>query len=327
MSTSVSSPVTFGTEITVIRQRFFVDYTSESKKIFTEEYTLMCKTINKNGIDNIFIKSSKLLPNLKIYDSDGTNLALVTNILTRALINNLIRYSTKDSVKKELQNLLKDIDDRKIFLLWIKLPHLKRFHTNESRVIFLEYEATKEETKIKDRVLEFHSAPHEVFYVVTPPNDYEFDKEEIEYYDSEKKIFVKQKENWISNKGDPYFFNENQDSVTIRIRPNTQQNILFTYSFKPKKSIIAFPYIALGLLASAAFLIAFSKFDLFMDVCHSINLCNFGNPFADRQIQYELGIITASLVVPRLIQNTEIRHSLRRLYLIPIAIGIIGIFL
>lgn len=58
-------------EIMILRQRFIVDYTSNSEKRLREEFTFKCITDIEKGIDNIFIRSPKFLPNLKIYDFDG----------------------------------------------------------------------------------------------------------------------------------------------------------------------------------------------------------------------------------------------------------------
>ena len=204
MSSAPSSPGMFGSEIVIIRQRFFLDYTDESKKYFKEEFTLMCKTINENGIDNIFILSSKFFPNLKVFDSDGSQLALTSNRHTKALIENLLQHSTQE-VQDELNHILDDMNNHCVYLLWIKLPHSKRFFKNETRVITLEYEATKDEASKKERVLEFHSAQYEVFYIITPPKDYKFSKKEIEYYHPETKKLKRKENNWENKEGNPVY--------------------------------------------------------------------------------------------------------------------------
>lgn len=58
-----------GTELEIIRQRFFIDYTTKSDKHFAEEFTFYCTTDVEEGIDNIFLKIPNVLPNLRIYDS------------------------------------------------------------------------------------------------------------------------------------------------------------------------------------------------------------------------------------------------------------------
>ena len=71
-----------GTEIEILRERFFIDHISSDTRKLEREFTLISRTDNEAGVDNIFIKVSKLLPNLKIFDSDGTDLPLITNKYT-----------------------------------------------------------------------------------------------------------------------------------------------------------------------------------------------------------------------------------------------------
>ncbi len=82
-----------GTEIEILRERFFIDHVSTDTRKLEREFTLISKTDNKDGVDNIFIKVSKLLPNLKIFDSDGTILPLITNKYTVALMEQTISDS------------------------------------------------------------------------------------------------------------------------------------------------------------------------------------------------------------------------------------------
>lgn len=329
MTQSVSNPQTFGKEIKIIRQRFFIDYTSTSAKNYSEEYTLMCQTVNKNGIDNIFIKSPKLLPNLKIYDSDGTELALVTTRLTRALITNLLSHSDKQSVQNELQKLLDDMDHQIIFLLWIKLPSTKKFFPHETRVITLEYDTSKEDISSKNYVLEFHSAPHEVFYVIHPPKDYEFDRRDMEIYESDGTKLVDQRKGWdmVPQKGDKFYYNEFQESVSIRISPSMKDQLKFIYSFKPSEKITYFPVFTLLLLSATSFLLLFATQNYF-NICNSVDACSKTvTVVKNAHIEIAIGIILGALALPNLIQNENIRHSLTKYFIVPIVIAITTMFI
>jgi len=243
-----------------------------------------------------------------------------------ALINNLLQHSNQ-AIQNQLRDLLTKMENHEIYLLWIKLPHSKRFFKNETRVITFEYEALKEETSKKERVMEFHSAPYEVFYVITPPKDYKFRKKEIEYYDPHSQELLRTESNWKNLEGDPIYLNESQNSVTVRVRPNTNQQILFTYSFKPRDTVIAFPKLALILLIAGSLIIAYSSIDSYPEFCIKTKSCWIGNPFLENQFQVGIGIIGAALVIPRLINNMDIRDSLRFYFFIPIIIAGISLFL
>lgn len=329
MSTLTSNPSTFGKEVEIIRQRFFIDYTSKShKRYYSEEYTVRCLTNNKNGIDNIFIRSPKLLPNLKIYDSDGTQLGLVTNRLSRALINNLLRNTQSSEVITELNTLLTDMAERRVFLLWIKLPANRRLMPKEVRVITLEYDAPIENFEKKDQVLEFHSSPYEVFYTINIPEDYEIDKEEFEIYESDGTTLKDSQKSWKTPQRDaPFYFNENRGSISIRVNPNTPDLIKFIYSFKPKKNITALPQGVLFLLIGASIVLVLSNLNYYLANCGAYDLCFFVPLFAQKQAEIAIGIIGGSLIVPNLIHNQEIRDSLKYWFLAPLIIAIFGIFL
>ena len=323
-----SNPSTFGKEIEIIRQRFFIDYTTSTHKYYTEEYTLRCLTVNPNGIDNIFLKSPKLLPNLKIYDSNGTQLALITNKLSKALINNLLKHSSPVEVIEELTNLLQQMGNQEVFLLWIKLPADRRLMPKEARVITLEYDAKLEDIENKEQILEFHSAPYEVFYTIRLPNDYEFDKEEFEIFEQDGTILKNPEQTWRKKlqKGDPFYFNENKGSVSIRIYPNIVDSIRFIYSFKIKRSLTTLPFFTLYLLIGASIVLLISNINWYTDNCHLIQACLAPKIFQNNQAEIGIGIIGASLIVPNLIQNPEIRDALKFRFLAPLIIAIIGIF-
>jgi hypothetical protein len=327
VSSPTPNPIMFGAEIEIIRQRFFIKHTSKFNRSYSEEYTLRCKTINEKGIDNIIIKSPKLLPNLKIYDSDGTELALVTNRLTTSLIKYLLKNTNNPPVEKELKQLLDDISEQKIFLLWIKLPSAKKFFKNEVRVIKLEYEASERDESERNNILEFHSAPHEVFYVISSPTDYEFDKKEIEIYEGDGTILKNQREGWEKQKGDPFYFNTNQDSISIRVSPSISDQIKFSYSFKASENITFIPIFTMLLLSITSVFLLLSL--PYFQICPNLHLtdCSVVNTIATNHVEIGIGIIIGSLAMPNLIQNQDIRHSLKYYFIFPVCVAIFGIIL
>lgn len=329
MSESITSnPSTFGREIEIIRQRFFIDYTSSSDKYFSEEYTIRCLTVNEKGIDNIFLKSPRLLPNLKIFDSDGTQLALITNNLTKALINTLIKHSSDQNVIDELTQIRQQMSNREIFLLWIKLPANRKFMPKEARVITLEYDADRKDSEEENKILEFHSAPYEVFYSIRHPEEYEFNKQEFEIYEKDGAVLKNKQQSWKveSQKGDPFIFNNNKNSVSIRVSPNITDSFKFIYSFKVKQSITALPILSLYLLIGASILLLLSNFGWYTNNCNFIQACFNFEIFQNKQAEIGMGIIGTSLILPNLINNSEIRNSLKFRFIAPLVIAIIGMF-
>lgn len=318
-----------GIEIEILRERFFIDHISTDTRKLEREFTLISRTDNKNGIDNIFIKVSKLLPNLKIFDSDGTLLPLITNNYTVALIKQTIDDSKDSEEIKSLTSLLQDMRDHKTFLLWIKLPHDKKFYPNDSRVITMKYDAIKEsDSNTFD--LEFLSeSDHEVFYIITPPKDHEFDKTKITIKESSGKIFQKDySAGWENKSGDPFYFNEYSDSITIRVNPKTKVKTTLNYSFTPAKKTKSFVKSILVILIVAPLVTILSK------ACSPMNEnCSWMPSIFDldlistKILEIDVAVMGAALIIAGLIHNLDVRDKFKVYFFIPIVLAILAIIL
>src|SRR5690348_1072715 len=217
-----SSGVMLGTEIEIIRKRYFIDYTSKSEKHFADEYTLYCISDNEDGVDNILLKIPAVLPNLRIFDGDNEELPLITNTLLTALLRKNIRESTNKEVKERLEQILDDVDKRKYFVLWIKLPHNKKMKNGEAKIITLEYDAKQDELNVPMHIQELKSEPYEVFYVIKPPEDYEISKTNFLIYDSNGNTLKRHETKWESKKGDPIYYDDKHRIISVRVRPEIE---------------------------------------------------------------------------------------------------------
>ena len=219
------------------------------------------------------------------------------------------------------------ISNQQIFLLWIKLPADRRLMQKEARVITLEYDLPKQETDKKEKILEFHSAQYEVFYTITKPDEYDFDNMDFEIFETDGIKLKNPKQTWKkkAEKGDPFYFNENQQSVSIRVNPNVDVFIRFTYSFKAKRSVVTLPTLSLYLLIGASIVLLLANFDYYATNCHQIQAC-MPSLFKDKQAEIGIGIVGGSLIIPSLINNPDIRNSLKFRFIAPLAIAIFSIF-
>ncbi len=245
---------------------------------------------------------------------------------TMALLRGKLRKA-QNSEKKYWQELIRDVDEHKVFLLWIKLPHSRKFYRNEIRVVTLDYETDIDDIEKNDRFMEFHASTYEVFYVISPPSDFEFDKTEIQTIDPSTLKVIKMETSWVSKKGEPYYFKQSQNSISVRIRPNSPNQYLFVYSFKPSSTITTFPYIVLGLLILGSALVLLSNMEPFLTNCDGVSLCWLINHVDGKQSDFALAIFAASLIIPRLIRNVEVRNLLKFWYIAPMIITTIGLFL
>jgi len=133
-----------GKFVKILRQRYFIDHSSNAKTFLTEEYTLIS---NHDKVSNIILQSNNFLPNLTVYDSDGEKLPVMSNQYTKALIEFWIDNAETDDDRKLLSNLLAKIRNQEIFVIWVKLPPIKVLTKNQVKIINLEYGALKENRK------------------------------------------------------------------------------------------------------------------------------------------------------------------------------------
>jgi len=329
MVKNADSSSIMGTEIEILRERFFIDHVSTDTRKLERELTMISRTDNKNGVDNIFIKVSKLLPNLKIFDSDGTVLPLITNKYTVALIEQTISDSRDLVLIESLTSLLKDIRKYTTFLLWIKLPHDKKFYPNDSRVITMKYDANKENST-NSFDLEFLSeSNHEVFYIITPPKDYEFDKKKIIINEgSEEKLEKDYSKGWKNEKGDPFYFNEYSDSITIRVNPRIQAKTSLNYSFTPSKKAKSFVKGILTILIIAPLVTMLSKACYPMNEnCSTIPGIFDLDLISTKILEIDIAVMGAALIIAGLIHNLDVREKFKWWFFIPITLAIIAILL
>ena len=306
-----------GDLVEVVRQRFFLDHKSDAKTLINEEYTIISRF---ESVTNIILQLPNFLPNLTVYDSDGEELPVMSNPYTNALIDAWIEDpETDEKQKKQLTDIVKQIKSRQIILIWIKLPPQKAMVKNQVKVFTLEYSSKKEKQSSDEMTLTiFSPLSHKVFYIIRKPEDYDFAKQVLETTDEKgKKVKLKWK------KAEAFLHrNETFDALSISSRHQADHPIILHYSFRPKLYIISVP------VASLFFLIAAALYIIIQQDCAADPKCvdTLSQNTVDLlKIKFQIGagIIGAALVLPRLINNPSIRHSMLVIYFIPIILAIL----
>ena len=255
----------------------------------------------------------------------GKNYPVMSNHYTKALMEFWIDNTKNEEERNSLKDLLRQMNNQDIFVLWIKLPPCKSLIKNQVKVINLEYGASKENRKDDEIILKMPSGEsHSVFYTIKQPVDYDFKKQSIFTID-EKRNNIKIK-SWKKTKQNLFYVNETQDSLSITSKPNSLNPIELHYKFKPKFKIISTP------LTGIVFLISASIFLLILNDCQINGCIRLPIPenwfsILDRKLEISGAIIGASLVLPRLVTNSSIRHSMLFLYFIPIGLAIYSILM
>lgn len=322
-----SSGTMLGTEIEILRKRYFIDYTSKSEKHFSDEYTLYCISDNEEGVSNIFLKIPKVLPNLRIFDGANEELPLITNTLLIALLRKNIREAKTDNDRNRLQQIIDDIENRKYYVLWIKLPSNKKMKKGDAKIITLEYDAKQDQLDEPIHIQELKSEDYEVFYVIRPPEDYEISNTNFLIYASDGTELKRHEKIWQNKKGDPIYFDDEHRIISVRVKPNITDEMVMSYSFKAHRSIVSLPNITLYfLIASSVAVFIFNGISKPSTESCFYSLCLEIADIHSKNIEISVGIIGACLVIAGFINNHDIRDSLKWKFFIPLIISVLTLF-
>jgi hypothetical protein len=336
---------------------FFLDHSPDAKTFVNDEYTLIS---NREDLSNIFLQYPNFLPTLTVYDSDREELPLMPKNLTVALIEGeiddansdinikkneiqLISVITCDACKERkskeisniqneiseinseitgLTNILANLEEDKIHIIWIKLPNGKELGLGESKVLTLEYATPKENSNEDYKLDIFSPSKHHVYYTIKRPSDYVFASQKIfTENDKGKKI---EKKSWKKDKQDLMYISETNDALTVTSKSDMQKPIELRYSFKPGNHIIAFPVVVLGILTAASFFLIYLG-NCVEPQCTVPDLFNLDPHLLEKRLEISLSVIGAAFVLPRLIKNDFVRHNIAPWHLIPIGLTIFGL--
>ena len=193
----------------------------------------------------------------------------------------------------------------------------------------MKYDAEKDED-VTSFDLEFLSvSDHEVFYIIKPPKDYEFDKKKITINESSGEQFEKDyTKGWKNKKGDTIYYNEYSDSITIRVNPRSSAKTSMNYSFTPAKKTKSFVKGILTILIIAPLIAMVSKICYPMNVkCTSIPSIFDLDLISTKILEIDIAVMGASLVIAGLIHNLDVRDNFKAYFFAPIVLAIIVILL
>jgi len=206
----------------IMRERIFIIHNSAKDRTIKHEYTLL--NLMDNEIPSIFLPLSEFMIGLKVYDESGKELPIYTNDLTKKVL----------SVNKDFESIIKDIEERKQFLVWIKLPENEKIRKDQSKIIKLQYKNVTPVKMLKFtnslhtwKKLKFlFSVPrfrtiytklkgfsHDIFYIFSIPEDYELD------YEIKENVRLENDKPINLTKSDGVYINGDNNNLSIRIPP------------------------------------------------------------------------------------------------------------
>ena len=163
------------------------------------------------------------------------------------------------TIIKDVLDLFTKIDNHNVFLLWIRLPKDKELNENESRVINLEYDATKEKPTTKLKIDILPSNEHYVFYTIRQPEDFDLSKITIE--SANKKIPPLKYSDGKNQKNDLAYISSGFDSLSVTIKSKETNLITTRYSFKPAIIAIIFPVMFIVMMSVLTLYLSFPSID------------------------------------------------------------------
>ena len=289
------------------RVRNFLDHDRDHVTHIRSEYTLQS---GADGFDNIMLVFPNFLPNLRVSDSDGTVYPIMPNEYVKAMI---LKNPNTVAGHLDVNQLHNDILNHKKFLIWIKTPANKNFKPNEVRVIYLDYDVEKSsfilthwlKSRNKKIVLDVSPVDFPVFWILKKPEGY--DLTDINYYEipGHGKLSSLSK----SSEHPDVYLNKTNGSDSFYIKKRTK-SVAVSYSFKPKRSITALPFIfgvVLTLLSGVLIIDLFTNAASILDNRISV---------AGEKFTLGIFILASTMVIPRLISHVEIRHEFRWWYIL-----------
>lgn len=315
-----------GARYEVLRIRNFLQHSPDQITEIRSEYTI--RNNGDKGLQDIFILSSNFLTNLHVVDSENVEYPLMTNSDTEKLLE----FQSKDD--EAYRDLLRKVQKREKYLIWIKIPPNRKMEPDETRLIYLDYEAkipSKPDLGLLDKMKQYfrirnkpillhieHENQFSVFFTLQKPKDYHIKPSDV--CDVDRGTVISTRDGVDL----PYRYDETDAGLTLYIKPNS--NIVLSYSPHVKPSVMMFPVFSIlalilfaGFLSAIPYMLDVDLPGLISGTVPSLPVLQL-QTIHDHRIELSIFVISSSLVIPQLIPNVAIRNKKSALYFVPIVL-------
>ncbi len=289
----------------IIRQRSFISHDSKYQRSITVEYTIKSKIPE---LKNIFLTYYKFLPSLIIRDDKGSVIPLMSSRDTEFLFSGQIKKRTGE-IKIELEEELKRIQENKEHLIWFSLKQ-NPMVLNELRTFTLVYIPESKVTEKPYMKIAIDKQSYPIYFSLFSPQNFNFSDQKYAYLKGTE---------IIKESKPPDFVKTFSGYQTLSLRITTKSNHAFILMYKLKaetssKILTVFGGIVLSILPG---------------ILIGLSILNLKPSFVeifDKNIEISLFIIGASLILPQLQSDDEVRKQLIVFYIIPIILGFVTLF-
>ena len=296
--------MTTGSSMEIIRQRLFIEHDSTSQKKITVEYTIRSKLPQ---LKNIFLNYDKFLPSLLINDEKGSVIPLMSSKDIEILYTYHIENSSGDE-KTLLEKELKDIHDQKKHIIWISLkdqPLLK----DQITTFTLTYLPQLENIKNPEIFIKINTQNFPVYYSLFSPNSFNFEKPSFTFLENDGVKTVDKPPEHIE-------VHNSYHSMSLRVRKEIEYDFALTYSLTAISTSKILTKTGAGFLC---------LLPIVYGLVGHYDIAGF-ELFLAKKIDVGLFVVGASLVLPNIQTDHEVRKQLMTWYLLPIILGLLMVF-
>jgi len=288
----------------IIRQRLFIEHDSLNQKQITVEYTIRSKLPE---LKNIFLNYDKFLPSLIIQDENNSIIPLMSSKDIEILYTYHIENS-KGIEKSHLENELKEIQDQKKHIIWISLKD-EPLLEDQIKTFRLTYLPQLGNVKNPEIFIKINKQNFPVYYSLFSPNSFDFEKPHFTILKNDKIETVDKPPEHIE------VYNSYQ-SMSLRVRNEIDYDFGLTYSLTATATSKILTKTNAGFLCMLPIV-------YFLVINQSISGFEL---FLERKIEIGLFVIAASLILPNLQPDHDVRRTLMMWYLLPTIFGLLMVF-
>jgi hypothetical protein len=171
-------------DVDILRNRLLIHHADPLTREMCVEITL--HNDRNESTDEVILRQDTYLPGLRVFDADGSELALLPNGVIRDILSASGRRGDRD--------LIEEMNAHRVYVFWIKFPRDSELEPHETRVVRLAYtdsqlheyrwsSLTKCFFNIPEYEVEFNlpdSVAYPNFVSISPPEAHRLVLEEIE---------------------------------------------------------------------------------------------------------------------------------------------------
>lgn len=286
----------------ILRERTFITHDHKNQRSVMVEFTMQS---NRDNLTNLLMLSETFLPNLTVVDESENILPIMSTDYVVTLLN---KYSKtgEQSEKEKIKLLVQQIQEKKVYLIWVKIPKNAKLANGEIKNIILRYSSVYNQSKTA-LTMKIKKKAHPWYCTLYTPNNFNFKQTTYKYFDQSRMTVMYKI---------PPFVEEirTYNSYLIKVKADIKFGVEVKYAFQPQTQ--ATRPIKLGFATLTFFGGIFLLLKLWSVITNELQWDLF-----DKNVEIGIFIMAGSLILPQLTTTESIRSIYVPMYIIPIILG------